>query len=279
MAFLQNEHRAEYPRPIRRNQVLLAVICIGCGAAFFILVPENHSYLIAILAAELAGFMFFQKKIKSWIDKAMEHGLELCTHCGQPMSDGPECSRCGRRADRTEARKQWRAAILRHPPKRLKPTIPAVRRYTLMSIAIPILTMGFLMASMYVYGEMVLRSVSAAPGTGATAVSSLMPYEFAFMGIISVSMIAAVLFIEKKMRALPSKAREHDFRLCITCFYPLDAEAESGTCPECGSAYEAEDVRRQWYIAWGRRHIREAAEMDIQLTPHPEPDMNRYAAK
>ena len=260
MAFLKNEHRAEYPRPIRLNQMLLTAICIGCGVSFFILVPMNDAYIFVISAVELAGLLLFQKKINSWIGKAMDHGLELCTHCGQPLSDEPKCSRCGQQTDRAETRKQWRAAILRYPPKRLKPTIPAIRRYTLLTIAIPILTMGFFVASMYMYGEMVLRSASAA-----TASSSFMPYEFAFMGIVSVGMIVVVLFIDKKSRALPSKAREHNFCLCKKCFYPLDTEAESGTCPECGLAYEAADVRRQWYIAWGRRHIREAAEMDIQL--------------
>ncbi|MFI4915044.1 MAG: hypothetical protein ACIAS6_00880 [Phycisphaerales bacterium JB060] len=45
------------------------------------------------------------------------------------------------------------------------------------------------------------------------------------------------------------RAAAHDHLLCPACTYDLRALDATGTCPECGRAYEHAAVRRQWVDA------------------------------
>ena len=39
---------------------------------------------------------------------------------------------------------------------------------------------------------------------------------------------------------------EYDRKVCLHCLYPLRDLAPRGNCPECGKAYEIENVVKEW---------------------------------
>jgi len=45
------------------------------------------------------------------------------------------------------------------------------------------------------------------------------------------------------------RVKAHDFSLCLNCGYPLKGLVTHGHCPECGSSYEADNVRQSW-VQW-----------------------------
>ena len=57
--------------------------------------------------------------------------------------------------------------------------------------------------------------------------------------------------IWREIPALTLEARANDYCLCLICGYCLKGLPEKHRCPECGTSYEIEDVKRKWseYLA------------------------------
>ena len=50
-------------------------------------------------------------------------------------------------------------------------------------------------------------------------------------------------------RRFAKRVRARDFRICGTCGYSLIGLPDCYQCPECGSAYDANELRNNW-LAW-----------------------------
>lgn len=66
--------------------------------------------------------------------------------------------------------------------------------------------------------------------------------QFVVIGIIWFSHRA----IRRRMQA---KVRAVEGRICWRCMYDLSALEMQGVCPECGTAYEVEELRKRWASA------------------------------
>ncbi len=68
----------------------------------------------------------------------------------------------------------------------------------------------------------------------------------------------AVMFRESWR--LKQRLREHGYRVCLQCQYPLEREPTRSACPECGVEYHLGEVHGAWEAwhasQWGRRSAR-----------------------
>lgn len=67
-----------------------------------------------------------------------------------------------------------------------------------------------------------------------------------------VSMIPVHLFMLFRLRRRLQRA---DYCLCLKCGYDLRATASPGVCPECGSDFDHEGLRRDWRFYTRRRGL------------------------
>ncbi|HYD00568.1 MAG TPA: hypothetical protein VEB22_05025 [Phycisphaerales bacterium] len=66
---------------------------------------------------------------------------------------------------------------------------------------------------------------------------SLIPFAVGF---------AALAYVLRQVVLVRRRLREHDFRLCVCCQYPLPAEPAEGVCPECGNPYRLSEAVAAW---------------------------------
>jgi len=63
-----------------------------------------------------------------------------------------------------------------------------------------------------------------------------------------VGSLFATRWFARWSRRLREQALAADGRVCWECGYALTGLADRGECPECGTAYEAEALRRRWQL-------------------------------
>jgi hypothetical protein len=74
---------------------------------------------------------------------------------------------------------------------------------------------------------------------------------FGFVGLMFVANAFGVVCLIVARRAL-RRAAAHEYLLCPDCTYDLRTLDATGTCPECGRAYEHAAVRATWLDAQRR---------------------------
>lgn len=67
--------------------------------------------------------------------------------------------------------------------------------------------------------------------------------------LINIAMLGWIFFWKKEARRAVARAQRAGGLLCPECMYDLRDSDATGTCPECGRAYEHEAVRAQWVEA------------------------------
>jgi hypothetical protein len=99
--------------------------------------------------------------------------------------------------------------------------------------------------------------VAAGAGVGATMLAldfsvRPTPLSSGWYILLNIAMFAAILRCKRDARRAAHRAAAHDHLLCPDCTYDLRTLDETGTCPECGRAYEHGAVRATWLDAQQR---------------------------
>lgn len=222
--------------------------------------------LLIIVVAILIPFLQF-RILRPIARRAREANLSLCPRCGHPFEGigNHACDSCGDSFDTTVALRLWRTAVLRYHRGGRSAKIDVLhRRKTLIlacAIAIlPVLSMLVVVSALYLYEQkhQMLPKINGYLIALPTFVLQLLSLTYSvYLGLAD--------------RRKLDRAREHNFLICSKCTFPLDAIKDAETCPECGSNFHSDDLRRRWYEAWvNRRNFREAIEMDIPLAIREE---------
>jgi hypothetical protein len=56
----------------------------------------------------------------------------------------------------------------------------------------------------------------------------------------------SIVLMRHSERAFVQKVHVADLKCCLVCGYLLQGLPEAHSCPECGSAYDLQDVHRAW---------------------------------
>ncbi|MCH2133332.1 MAG: hypothetical protein MK116_06240 [Phycisphaerales bacterium] len=132
-----------------------------------------------------------------------------------------------------------------YPHERLKPRPPHPRANLVVLTAM--LALGVLLAAavpmLVDYRQIGMNAL------GITAVSVGIPIALAW---------ATVLVIQRRWM---TRARRHDFALCLTCGEPLDGLGESGQCPSCQAPFQLDQTQ------WGWKRL-----LDLPAPPVPPGD-------
>ena len=67
--------------------------------------------------------------------------------------------------------------------------------------------------------------------------------------LLQIAMFGGIIYFNLIARRVVRRAAAASNLLCPNCAYDLRDSAATGTCPECGRAYEHEAVRAQWLDA------------------------------
>ena len=61
-----------------------------------------------------------------------------------------------------------------------------------------------------------------------------MTWLYVVAGVLLLASVAQFTGITIASKRLKNRLREHTYRVCLQCQYPLEREPTRGTCPECG---------------------------------------------
>jgi uncharacterized paraquat-inducible protein A len=93
---------------------------------------------------------------------------------------------------------------------------------------------GMLMAACIYFGNSYVRSLGQSPVSTFSAYSTL--------GIA----IVYVAWVAYRVNKVRWTIKRQNYHLCLKCFYSLKGLASSGICPECGTPFDANDLKEKW---------------------------------
>lgn len=71
--------------------------------------------------------------------------------------------------------------------------------------------------------------------------------------LIWLPIFAGQFYIILNLRRLKRRLRQADGHLCPMCAYDLSGVATPGSCPECGTPFDAQKIRQAWKdVDWKR---------------------------
>ncbi|MDM8007492.1 MAG: hypothetical protein QUV05_15240 [Phycisphaerae bacterium] len=82
-------------------------------------------------------------------------------------------------------------------------------------------------------------------------------YAVYVVGGVLVICFLILWWSRKEITALTREAEANDCRLCLRCGYCLTGLPDQHRCPECGTPYEIEQVKRRWSEYLASRAARE----------------------
>ena len=102
----------------------------------------------------------------------------------------------------------------------------------------------FFLPSILIGVLIIARTVAVVVFDSQTLISPT-AFRIACLTLLPPSVISILVVIRLRI-AHQRKLRQHEYRLCLTCHYPLAAEPATGRCPECGSGYTIQDTINTW---------------------------------
>jgi hypothetical protein len=239
---------------------------LGIGSASLIAIPAfledgiSLGVAWAVLGTSVLLIWFFSKRVRILTDRAVRHDLNLCRTCSTPFDSENTCTKCMKAIDHAAANLQWRAAVLKYPPKSVRPKLRAFERCSRpIWYVIPLV-----LACMVAMVTMNIPSPNRAPQTSGVNFTSVISFGLLFPAA-SIAVVLTIMHIHTKAKKMLEHAKSHDFCICAVCTYPVDSSAIAGRCTECGSGYRTHKLRRSWYISWGKLNTQEALDYDIPL--------------
>lgn len=231
--------------------IILTLVLSLVGTVVFLLVRGSlpvgvHVALILVpVLASLPVTFGFVKWSKAIGLRAFETGGRLCWSCGYVLTglaDEGACPECGNWYSLEDLKAKWRTTRLgpivrdegKKPPKAIGTTAsPGAPRFLRRRLVLFIIVMCF--------GPLLM--VLTALGGLVNKVGPWLPWVIGFQTLL---IAAFVTWFLGTHRLLMRRLRETHNRLCFSCGYDVSTLGECGRCPECGEAFEHEDLRRRW---------------------------------
>ncbi len=265
MSFWKYEKSLPMPSLIRQWTRLIEWSIVGLIAGYIIHVlffRESAHWLLFVLPV---GFLIPLLQIgvlRPILKRARRANLRICEHCGHPFEgDEPQqCEACQEAIHPEETRRLWRTAVLRYHRGGSRAKIPTLKPWRVVFFCvlggIAPFTGAFLIVWFVTNTSQGTNSIPS--GIGLLLALTMFPLQWIFFGIAGLYYFGAL----RKQEL----AHQHDFLLCDRCLFPLNDIPDTQACPECGSAFQRDDLRRRWYENWARKkNFREAVELDIPL--------------
>lgn len=248
--------------------------------------PIRAGVVLFFLFLSVCGLIHVHRWNRKTSSRARQHNLRLCPKCTEPF-DGDEtehtCSRCLHKFNTLHARQGWRRFVLCGKFSNTGPT-PLKARDILNRWCVALLGIGVVLffAAPIVADSMfdvsgirtskpvrvlsksgkpvVLRTPVYVPPSRRTIILhvSVMAFQWLGIGIIGIYAFRAVFLIPKRTRL----AAKNAFCICERCLYPLNGLSEEGHCPECGLAFQRQDLQRRWFESYARYNQKQACDMD-----------------
>lgn len=220
--------------------------------------------------------------LKSLANKANRFSYRLCPSCAEPFETSEPthtCARCERKINTYDARGKWRRLALQSATDPFGPTPYMGKRFPgnwvlrCFMVVLLLATPASQVIGMYVKSTprtvkvpIVIQSNSGTPVTlqqptqvPRSTLERVAAYTNAYSPLAAGAGLAAyALFAIRRFSRSTKKAKEHNYLVCGRCLYPLDTCPESGNCPECGTEYEAHNLRSQWFRVIAQKEIHEA---------------------
>lgn len=264
MSFWRYKKSLPVPKRIKRQLGLLETttllpfilwICIIANGGS---IPFSIWYVIVPCAAIYIPMLIL---VRRTLYRVRQIELMACPNCAaQYTSEGhQECKNCQFKFEATEARRLWRAAILRYDNRGRKPRIPAIRFRMLNIAAFAGIALFMCMIPVGIF------STNWVPGNNIISPAWFLLYITAALGFQFLSLLLYIL-VYQRTKSILARAHENDFLLCDSCLYPLHGLEESNSCPECGRPSNIRDIKRRWYECWAsRKNLDRAITMEIPL--------------
>lgn len=221
---------------------------------------EQNAISVLLLLAPITGAVLMPylmlRQIKCLTSKSRTAHLMCCPNCASRYESGLsksiQCTSCNHKFDVRSSLLQWRRAILSFGSKQSGPQPRGTRTlpWWIFPVMLPV-SLGFLLLIAWAEYSLDL---------------GLPVTWFAWLPLVLYGIVTILFF--KKLRSAKRfgiLASKHDFLLCESCSYPLQCMSCESVCPECGSPYERDDLRRRWYELFGSYNLDEAMKFDVPL--------------
>ncbi len=236
---------------------LVLLIITGVAAITFWGVKTQPYVVLAGIAVFVVGDKAWRQFGASVVSRlcreARENDGYLCLHCGYNLKGLPDqhrCPECGNPFDIEDVKEKWTAYLTASSPgaQTSAPTPPIIARlerkhFIFRTAAItPVLVLA---------GTLVLRGRIIIPADLVARICVYMLFLFIPAGML----LAA--WMGRKINRLITQAHKARYALCIECGYCLTGLPDQHRCPECGTPYEIEQVKRRWSEYLASRAARE----------------------